>query len=154
MGFHCYRLSQYVFTFSCNGTGSWKYNKPCLWSSVALPLGINGDERRLLMAASTLLFLTLVGRAPGRNGNSRRASGVLRAARGQASGPRDPKGSQELRHQHRPNRPSSPPAVSATSPVELQSAAWGGGELRDSASRKSSAQICQVRRPKGRTSTA
>ena len=49
---------------------------------------------------------------------------------------------------------SSPPAGSATSPVELQSAAWGGGELRGSKSRKSSAQICQIRRPKGRTSTA
>ncbi len=34
----------------------------------------------------------------------------------------------------------SPPAVSATSPVELQPAAWGGGELRGSKSRRSSAR--------------
>ena len=34
----------------------------------------------------------------------------------------------------------SPPAVSATSPDELQSAAWGGGELRDPMGRRSSAQ--------------
>ena len=33
---------------------------------------------------------------------------------------------------------NSPPAGSATSPDELQSAAWGGGELRGSKSRKSS----------------
>ena len=32
------------------------------------------------------------GRTPGRNGNSQRASGVLRAARGEAFSPRDPKG--------------------------------------------------------------
>jgi len=31
---------------------------------------------------------------------------------------------------------SSPPAVNATNPVELQPAAWGGGELRGSANRK------------------
>ncbi len=33
-----------------------------------------------------------MGRAPGRNGNSRRVSGGLRASRGEASGPSDPKG--------------------------------------------------------------
>ncbi len=76
---------------------------------------------------------------------------------------------QELHHQHCPDRLSSvtrpavlrtakatpihpraryslsaysclPPAVNATSPDELQSAAWGGGELRGSKSRRSSAQ--------------
>jgi len=35
----------------------------------------------------------------------------------------------------------SPPAVSATSSAELQPAAWGGGELRGSASRTSTASI-------------
>ncbi len=39
---------------------------------------------------------------------------------------------------------SSPPTGSATSSDELQSAAWGGGELRGSASRKSNAFFCQV----------
>ncbi len=51
-------------------------------------------------------------------------------------------------HKHRPIMGSSPPAVSATSSVELQSAARGGGELRDSASRKSSAQSkAQIQAP-------
>ena len=36
---------------------------------------------------------------------------------------------------------SSPPAVSATSPDELQPAAWGGGELRDPMGRRSSPQF-------------
>ena len=43
----------------------------------------------------------------------------------------------------------SPPAVSATSSVELQPAAWGGGGLRGSKSRRSSAQstapFCGIR---------
>ncbi len=56
--------------------------------------------------------LTLVGRTPGRNSNSRRASGVLRAARGQASGPRDPQGSQEQSSQ-------SPPQFCRVQPVAL-----------------------------------
>ena len=79
---------------------SCSHRQPRLCSSVALPLGINGAGPRWAMgwvypknkAASTLLFcLTLVGRTPGRNGNSRRVSGVLRAARWEASGPRDQK---------------------------------------------------------------
>ena len=70
--------------------------------SVALPLGINAPTGRFTASlypkatpsktALPYFCLTLVGRAPGRNGNSRRASGVLRASRGEASGPRDPKG--------------------------------------------------------------
>jgi len=48
----------------------------------------------------------------------------------------------------RPVCKSSPPAVSATSSAELQPAAWGGGELRGSSSRKNStsfiAQFCRV----------
>ena len=43
----------------------------------------------------------------------------------------------------------SPPAGNATSSVELHSAAWSGGELRDSESRKSNnpftPQFCRVR---------
>ena len=40
---------------------------------------------------------------------------------------------------------SSPPAGSATSPDELQSAAWDGGELRGSMSRRSSGQLSKIR---------
>ncbi len=86
----------------------------------------------------------------------------MRASAAGGFGPHDPKGSQELRHQHRPNRLSSAtrpavrrtvkaqpirsirdnsslPAKSATSPDELQPAARGGDELHGSKSRKSTA---------------
>ena len=89
---------------------------------------------------STLLFLTLVGRTPERYRNSRRVSGGLRAARRETAGSRAPKGSPKLapfmldattvRRQRR----------AATSSDELQSAAWGGGRLRDPAGRKNSAK--------------
>ena len=53
----------------------------------------------------------------------------------------------------------SPPAVSATSSDELQSAAWGGGGLRDPKSRRSSAQskpqlTAQISAPCSAQSTA
>ena len=52
-----------------------------------------GGARRAFCWLSLSYFgLTLVGRTPGRCRNSRRVSGVLRAYRGQASGPRDPLG--------------------------------------------------------------
>ncbi len=58
---------------------------PCLRFSVTLPLGINGDARH----ANTSRYVQLqCGRTPGRYRNSRRISGVLRASRGEASGPR------------------------------------------------------------------
>jgi len=75
----------------------------------------------------------------------------IRAARsgggpnGPARKPGNPKGSQE----HCLITESSPPAVSATSSDELQSAAWGGGGLRGSKSRRSNipftAPFCEVR---------
>ncbi len=40
---------------------------------------------------------------------------------------------------------SSPPAVSATSPVELQPAAWGGSGPRDPLGRRSTAQFSELR---------
>ncbi len=76
-------------------------------------------------------------------------------AEGPTRRPGDHKGSRQFRPNHRPlHRPnlselvlacyfvlnlSSPPAVSATSPDELQPAARGGGELRDPSSRSSNA---------------
>ncbi len=48
-------------------------------------------------------------------------------------------------HEHRLITESSPPAVNATSPDELQPAAGGGGELRGSKSRKSNTFFCRVR---------
>ena len=48
----------------------------------------------------------------------------------------------------------SPPAESGTSSVELQSAAWGGGELHGSSNRNCNAPFCKIRpRPKARPSS-
>ena len=73
---------------------------------------------------------------------------MLRAERGQASGPRDPKG----RKSNTPilpltNNSSRRQRRAATSSVELQPAAWGGGELRGSKSRKSSAHFWARQHP-------
>ena len=75
-------------------------------------------------------------------------SGSGRALPGWAKGPaRKPGGSTGrkstaifCRVRPQPVCKSSPPAVNATSSDELQSAAWGGGGLRGSKSRRSSAQ--------------
>ncbi len=54
---------------------------------------------------------------------------------GRAPGPRDPKGHKSIVYSSLARyfvlSLNSPPAVNATSPDELQSAAWGGGGLRD-----------------------
>ncbi len=81
-------------------------------------------------------------------------------AEGPTRRPGDHKGSRQFRPNHRPlHKPnlselvlacyfvlnlSSPPAVSATSPDELQPAARGGGELRGSKSRRNSTQALSV----------
>ena len=134
-----------------------------------------GNARGGQWAGAAPCSRTLCGRTPGRNSNSRRASGVLRASRWEASGPRGSSSRRSSAPIHRSNsigfglspiperlcepqkqqsihllnsfgfildhNSSSPPAVNATSPDELQSAAGGGGELRDSSNRKSTAPI-------------
>ncbi len=101
--------------------------------------------RRLRPVAIPYSRSTEAGRTPGRNDNSRRASGGLRASREEASGPSDSTSRRSPIRAGRNN--SSPPAGSATSPDELQPAAWGGGELRGSKSRRSSAQSTDPCRP-------
>ena len=79
-------------------------------------------------------------------------SGSGRALPGWAKGPaRKPGGSTGrkstaifCRVRPQPVCKSSPPAVSATSSVELQSAAWGGGELRDPKGSQEQRLFCQV----------
>ena len=97
----------------------------------------------------------LYGRPDARKGQQLSTrSGVLRAARGQASGPRD-SASRNYKapfttpfSEIRPRRASPAPlAVNATSSDELQPAAWGGGELRGSKSRKSSAHFWARQHP-------
>ncbi len=60
--------------------------------------------RRLRPRKQSLIhyLFSKAGRTPGRNGNSRRASGGLRPYAGGGSGPRDPKGSQKLSQQFAP----------------------------------------------------
>ena len=94
-------------------------------------------------------------------------SGSGRALPGWAKGPaRKPGGSTGrkstaifCRVRPQPVCKSSPPAVNATSSDELQSAAWGGGGLRDPKSRRSSAQskpqlTAQISAPCSAQSTA
>ena len=118
------------------------------------------------MAGSTLNNLTAsiinsTLQTPGRNSNSRRASGVLRPyePREHSTHP-SPNAVEFVLGAPPPRRygvaapedgvpcgialialsfSGSPPAVSATSSDELQPAAWSGGELRGSKSRKCSA---------------
>ena len=85
-------------------------------------------------------------RAPRVGRTAQRAGpAVLRTAKAQPIRPRArphaPLKRRRTRHIRAGRDNSSPPAVNATSSDELQYAAWGGGELRDSASRKSTAHL-------------
>mgnify|MGYP006977110691 CR=1 FL=1 len=82
--------------------------------------------------------LTLGGRTPESNRNFRRGAACCGPPVGRrpARATRWVAGARPIRSEQ---DNSSPPAVSATSSDELQSAAWGGGELRGSVSRKSTA---------------
>ena len=135
LGFHVRREQWHALEFPSDVAPSQRFVPPCLRFSVALPLGINGAAcSRWARGWSYPNGLDLGGWGQ-RGRNEHHDVAALWVAR--------------VTPHPLTNNSSPPPAESATSSVELQPAAWGGGELRGSKSRKSSAQIralCTSRR--------
>ncbi len=107
--------------------------------SVALPLGINGDEQCLLLPVSILIWVESLrfeeSRGPDVSPREARntplcVESCVPPGRPTHLKAQHPFTAQKYRIRSQPNI-CSPPAVSATSSVELQPAAWGGGGLRD-----------------------
>ena len=111
------------------------------------------------VAASTLFCVTLTAEACGAHSNVSCGPPLPEAS---ARAPLGVAKAQPIYHPHSAKfvlgalsvlSLSSPPAESATSPDELQSAAWGGGELRDPKGRRCSANS-SAQSTARRTSTA
>ncbi len=127
LGFHVRREQWHALEFPSDVAPSQRFVPPCLRFSVALPLGINGAAcSRWARGWSYPNGLDLGGWGQ-RGRNEHHDVAALWVAR--------------VTPHPLTNNSSPPPAESATSSVKLQPAAWGGGELRGSKSRTSTASI-------------